>query len=62
MIDQRRGSAHDSLVETVGRNLKASLAAGTTLLADTTTAGLSWKQIAAAPVRHRVRRADRPEA
>jgi cytosine/adenosine deaminase-related metal-dependent hydrolase len=35
----------------VGRNLAASLAAGTTLLADTTTAGLSWDQVARAPVR-----------
>ncbi len=51
VIDQRRGSSEERLIEAVGRNLKASLAAGTTLIADTTTAGLSWDQIAAAPIR-----------
>jgi cytosine/adenosine deaminase-related metal-dependent hydrolase len=35
----------------VDTNLAASIAAGTTLVADITTAGLSWDAIAAAPVR-----------
>jgi len=51
VIDQRRLGGPGDLAGAVGRNLKASLAAGTTLLADTTTAGLSWPQVAAAPVR-----------
>jgi cytosine/adenosine deaminase-related metal-dependent hydrolase len=51
VIDQRRGSTPGSLREAVGRNLAASVASGTTLLADTTTAGLSWDQVAGAPVR-----------
>ncbi|GAC1475121.1 MAG: amidohydrolase family protein [Isosphaeraceae bacterium] len=51
VIDQRRGGSSDSLRETVGRNLAESLLAGTSLLADTTTAGLSWDQVVKAPVR-----------
>jgi len=51
VIDQRRGGAAGAMEGAVGRNLKASAAAGTTLLADTTTAGLSWDQVAASPVR-----------
>ncbi|QEH33298.1 Adenosine deaminase [Aquisphaera giovannonii] len=51
VIDQRRGGSEQMLKDAVGRNLGASLAAGTTFLADTTTAGLSWDQVAAAPMR-----------
>jgi cytosine/adenosine deaminase-related metal-dependent hydrolase len=51
VIEQRRGGSPEALREAVGRHLGASTAAGTTLLADTTTAGLSWDQVAAAPVR-----------
>ncbi len=51
MVEHRRRSTEEALREAVGRNLAASVAAGTTLLADTTTAGLSWDQVAAAPVR-----------
>ena len=51
VIDQRRTSPPGALEAAVGRNLAASLSAGTTLIADTTTAGLSWAQVAAAPVR-----------
>ena len=51
VIDQRRGITRDDLRAAVGRNLGATLAAGTTLVADTTTAGLSWDQVARAPVR-----------
>jgi aminodeoxyfutalosine deaminase len=51
VIEQRRGSAPEGRLEAVEKNLAASLAAGTTLLADTTTAGLSWEHVAAAPVR-----------
>ena len=63
VVDQRRGGSEQSLGDAVARNLAASIAAGTTLLADTTTAGLSWDHVAAAPgPRRRLRRADRPEA
>ncbi len=51
MIDQRRGRTEQSQKETVDRNVQASIAAGTTFLADTTTAGLSWGAIAEAPLR-----------
>jgi cytosine/adenosine deaminase-related metal-dependent hydrolase len=51
VVAQRRGRSRDSLRAVVQRNLAASMAAGTTLLADTTTAGLSWEAIAAARVR-----------
>jgi aminodeoxyfutalosine deaminase len=51
VIGQRRDRSREALREVVGRNLAASLAAGTTQLADTTSAGLSWDELAAAPVR-----------
>jgi cytosine/adenosine deaminase-related metal-dependent hydrolase len=51
VIDQRRGRTEQSQKETVDRNVQASIAAGTTFLADTTTAGLSWESIADAPLR-----------
>jgi cytosine/adenosine deaminase-related metal-dependent hydrolase len=51
VVEQRRAGSVEALREAVGTNLAASLAAGTTLLADTTTAGLSWDQVAAAPLR-----------
>jgi len=51
VIAQRRGSGPDDLKNAVARNLESSLVAGTTMLADTTTAGLSWDAISAAPVR-----------
>ena len=37
--------------EAVGRNVAASLAAGTTVVADTTTAGQSWDAVAGSPLR-----------
>ena len=51
VVDQRRGGSEQTHKNTIGRNLKASIEAGTTLLADTTTAGLSWEQVAAASLR-----------
>jgi cytosine/adenosine deaminase-related metal-dependent hydrolase len=51
VIDQRRERSETILRETVRENLDASVAAGTTLVADTTTAGLSWDAVARAPVR-----------
>lgn len=51
VIDQRRANPPEHGLDVVGRNLAESLAAGTTFLADTTTAGLSWEQVAAAPLR-----------
>ena len=51
VIDQRRGRGESSLRAAVARNLEASISSGTTSLADTTTANLSWNAITAAPVR-----------
>jgi cytosine/adenosine deaminase-related metal-dependent hydrolase len=51
VIDQRRTGSEQTLKEAVGANLKACAQAGTTCLADTTTAGLSWDQVASAPLR-----------
>ncbi|WP_422930897.1 amidohydrolase family protein [Singulisphaera sp. PoT] len=51
VIAQRRDGSLETLREAVGRNLKECIEAGTTTLADTTTAGLSWGQVAEAPVR-----------
>lgn len=51
VVEHRRGRPDDAPREAVGRNLAASVAAGTTSLADTTPAGLSWDQVAKAPVR-----------
>ncbi|HEX8199101.1 MAG TPA: amidohydrolase family protein [Isosphaeraceae bacterium] len=51
VVESRRRGTPADLHAAVGRNLAASLAAGTTMLADTTTGGLSWKAIADAPVR-----------
>jgi aminodeoxyfutalosine deaminase len=51
VVDQRRKGSDQTLKESVGHNLKVSIEAGTTLLADTTTAGLSWEQVAAASLR-----------
>ncbi|AMV38478.1 amidohydrolase family protein [Planctomyces sp. SH-PL62] len=51
MAQRRAGSSEEAYRENVGRNLRESIEAGTTLVADTTTAGLSWDAIAAAPVR-----------
>ncbi len=51
VVDQRRAGTEQSLRAAVSRNVKASIEAGTTFLADITTAGLSWGQIAEAPLR-----------
>jgi cytosine/adenosine deaminase-related metal-dependent hydrolase len=51
VVDQRRAGTEQSRLATVTRNVKASSDAGTTLLADTTTGGLSWGAVAEAPMR-----------
>jgi aminodeoxyfutalosine deaminase len=51
LIKHRRAGSDQSLHAAVARNVKASIDAGTTFLADVTTAGLSWGQIADAPLR-----------
>jgi cytosine/adenosine deaminase-related metal-dependent hydrolase len=51
VVAQRRAGSPESGRAAVARHLEESLRAGTTTLADTTTAGLSWEQIAAAPLR-----------
>src|SRR5215212_3342237 len=51
VVAHRRSRPVDALRAAVGRNLEECARAGTTTLADITTAGLSWPQVAAAPVR-----------
>jgi cytosine/adenosine deaminase-related metal-dependent hydrolase len=51
VIAHRRRASDADLRLKSGENLRAAIEAGTTLLADSTTAGLSWKPIAEAPVR-----------
>ena len=51
VIRQRVARGGAGLAEAVATNLADAIAAGTTALADTTTAGLSWPALAAAPIR-----------
>ncbi|CAN5846840.1 amidohydrolase family protein [soil metagenome] len=51
VVDHRRSTTEDDLRSVVGNHLDQMIRAGTTMLADTTTAGLSWDAIAKAPVR-----------
>lgn len=51
VIAQRRGKASPDLAGQAAANVRQAIEAGTTLLADTTTAGLSWPAIASAPIR-----------
>jgi cytosine/adenosine deaminase-related metal-dependent hydrolase len=51
VIEQRRARTDQTQKQTVDRNVKSSIESGTTFLADTTTAGLSWESIAEAPLR-----------
>jgi aminodeoxyfutalosine deaminase len=51
VVDQRRAGREETAGATASRNVRASTEAGTTLLADITTAGLSWESVAAAPLR-----------
>ncbi len=51
VIAYRRGVDETSLTANAARNVRASIDAGTTFLADTTTAGLSWESVAEAPIR-----------
>lgn len=51
VIAYRHGVNEASLTSNATENVRASIAAGTTFLADTTTAGLSWGPVAAASLR-----------
>ncbi len=51
VIAQRRQGSDATLRVAAAGNLRSAIEAGTTLLADSTTAGLSWGPIAGAPVR-----------
>lgn len=51
LIAQRRRGPAERFEAAVSRNLAEAIAAGTTLIADITTAGRSWDAIAAAPIR-----------
>lgn len=59
VIQQRRGRTEESLTTRAAENVRASIEAGTTFLADTTTGGLSWEPVAEAPLRGGFRRGDR---
>jgi aminodeoxyfutalosine deaminase len=51
VIAQRRGGSDATLRLNAAENLRAAIEEGTTLVADSTTGGLSWGPIAGAPVR-----------
>jgi cytosine/adenosine deaminase-related metal-dependent hydrolase len=51
VIAQRQAGTTERLRRAARRNVAASVQAGTTLVADVTTAGLSWSSIAKAPIR-----------
>ena len=51
MVAARRGTSPESTSETIRRNVEASVAAGTTGIADITPAGRSWEDLAGAPLR-----------
>ena len=51
VVAARRCGPPGSLRETAAANLRSVVASGTTLIADTTTAGASWGPIAEAPIR-----------
>jgi cytosine/adenosine deaminase-related metal-dependent hydrolase len=51
VIQQRRDRSDESLTQSAARNVRTSIDAGTTFVADTTTAGMSWGPIAEAPLR-----------
>jgi aminodeoxyfutalosine deaminase len=51
VIAHRREASDATYRVTAAENLRASIEAGTTLIADSTTAGLSWGPIAGAPIR-----------
>jgi aminodeoxyfutalosine deaminase len=51
VVEQRRSGTEQALVAVAAQNVRASIDAGTTFLADITTAGLSWRPVAEAPTR-----------
>lgn len=51
VVENRRSMTEATLRENAARNVQASVAAGTTFVADTTTAGASWDAVASASVR-----------
>lgn len=51
VVESRRSGDPGAGAEAAGRNVGACVASGTTLIADTTTAGQSWGAVAEAPLR-----------
>lgn len=51
VVEGRRSTTVDKMRSTAKRNLASVIASGTTLVADTTSAGLTWPMIAEAPIR-----------
>ncbi len=51
VIQQRRDQSDESLIQRASENVRASIEAGTTFVADTTTGGLTWGPVAEAPLR-----------
>ncbi len=54
VIAARRGQSEPDLCRAIERGIDASLSAGTTLVGDISTAGLSWKILARSPMRANV--------
>ena len=51
VIAHRRAGSEESLAAMATENVQACIKAGTTFVADTTTAGISWEAISTAPLR-----------
>lgn len=51
VIQSRRTGTEETLRDNASRNVRACLEAGTTTIADTTSAGISWSSVARAPLR-----------
>ena len=51
VVAQKRAGREEAIRATAQQNVKASTDAGTTLLADIATAGVSWESVATAPMR-----------
>ncbi len=51
VVSGRRQGSPEALRSAITKNLASAIASGTTMIADTTTAGLSWQFVAEAPVR-----------
>jgi cytosine/adenosine deaminase-related metal-dependent hydrolase len=51
VVSRRRDGSPEAMRTAAAKNVAAAIAAGTTLVADTTSAGLSWRTVAESPLR-----------